>query len=97
MMFGSDLPKGNARGVIDTHVVRALHVLMNISASSTSESFNGKVFTFFHLGLIAALDDGDGLACVDLVGVDRVSVQVANRLDCSRWTEGIKHKIMEEY
>ena len=78
----SSIPKRNTRSIVDTHVVRTLHILVDITAACTSESFNGKIFAFLHLGLVATLDNRDGFASVDLVRINRVSVQVTNWLDC---------------
>jgi hypothetical protein len=39
--------------------------------------------TNLHFGGVAALDDGNGFTSVDLVRRNRVTVQIANRLDCA--------------
>lgn len=75
------LPQWDVLNIVDTGVVRCLHVLVNKTASSTSEGLNSKVLAFLHFGLVSSLDNGHRLASMNLVRVDRVSIQVADRFD----------------
>jgi hypothetical protein len=61
--------------------VRALHVLDDQAAAGGTECLDRKEFALLHLGLIAVFDDGHTLAGVNVVGANRVPVEVANRLD----------------
>lgn len=58
------------------------HIISDKPTARAAKSLNGKRLSFFHLGLVAALDNGDALAVgasVDRVLANRVSVQVADR------------------
>ena len=56
---------------------------MNRASSSAPKSFDGKDFSFFHLGLIGVLDKWDGLAAMDAILLDIVAS------DVSYWFYGI--------
>ena len=71
-------------------VVRALEVICDIASSSRPEGFDGENFTLLHLGLIIALDDRYGLATVDAVLNDVVTVEVSDRLDWVRLAVKLK-------
>jgi len=75
------LPKWDMLDVIYTSIVRSFHILMNETTASTSKGLNGKVFALLHFCLVTIVNNGNRLASVDLVRVDRVSVQVTDRLD----------------
>lgn len=77
----------DARGnglVAITHVVRHVALLADPAAAGGAEGLDGVELALLHLGLVAVVDDGDGLAGVDVVGVDRVPAQVADALDIVR-------------
>ena len=57
------------------------HIFMYISFTRATERLDSEHFTLFHLGLVAALDDGHALATVDLPLADVVACEVADRLD----------------
>lgn len=64
------------------------HLFKDPPDPGASESLDGVIFAFFHLGLIPCgavhLDDGDRLASMNHIWSDRVAVQVLNGLDCNR-------------
>lgn len=54
------------------------YIIADVAFACAAEGFNGKSLAFFHFGLIAALDDGHGLAAVDGVVSNGMAVQVAD-------------------
>jgi hypothetical protein len=67
---------------------KSAHLFKDPPDPGASESLDGVIFAFFHLGLIPCgavhLDDGDRLASMNHIWSDRVAVQVLNGLDCNR-------------
>ena len=57
------------------------HIISNISFACATERLNGKGFTLFHLGLVAALDNRHRLPAVNAIPADAMPVQVADALD----------------
>jgi len=53
-----------------------LQVFDDIAATSGSKRFNGVQFALFHACGFAALDDGNALATVNLIGRNAVAVEV---------------------
>mmetsp|Transcript_32861 Transcript_32861/g.79525 ORF Transcript_32861/g.79525 Transcript_32861/m.79525 type:complete len:254 (+) Transcript_32861:662-1423(+) len=80
-LLGARQSQGNVRGVEVLHVVRALEIFHDVSPSGGAERFDGEYFVFFHFGDVIAFDDGDRFAGMDLVGSDRVTIEVAYALD----------------
>ena len=54
------------------------YVISHEAFACATKGLNGKGLSFFHLGLVAALDDRDALTAVYGVLIDVVSVQVAD-------------------
>lgn len=71
--------QGHLGRVDAARVVRRLHVVVDVALARRAKRLDGEDFALFHLGLVAALDDGHRLAAVDLVLVDVVPVEVADR------------------
>lgn len=57
------------------------YALDNPSTACRAESFDGEVFSLFHLRLVVVLHEAYRFPTMDLVWVDRMSAQVFNGLD----------------
>lgn len=68
------------RPPLDPPAGAAAH-LHDVAAPGAPERLNGEKLPLLHAGGVAALDDGDVLTRVDLVGADAVAVEVAHALD----------------
>mmetsp|Transcript_11175 Transcript_11175/g.32085 ORF Transcript_11175/g.32085 Transcript_11175/m.32085 type:complete len:241 (+) Transcript_11175:642-1364(+) len=67
------------------HVVRALHVLDDVSPAGSSKGLNGVELAFFHARGIPTLDNGHTFAGVDLIWPDGVTREVADTLHWVRF------------
>jgi len=63
------------------HVMTAIYVFPNVTFSGRSEGLNSILFTFLHLVLILALNDGHALSSVNLVPLYAVATEILNRSD----------------
>ena len=57
------------------------YVVSNITLSCATERFDSKCLAFFHLCLVTALDDGHGLAAMNGVVANGMTVKVPYALD----------------
>mmetsp|Transcript_36851 Transcript_36851/g.83100 ORF Transcript_36851/g.83100 Transcript_36851/m.83100 type:complete len:333 (+) Transcript_36851:849-1847(+) len=79
-LLGLGHPQGDVASVEVLHVVTALEVLMHDSLAGRAERLDRVELALLHLGRVASLDNGHALARMDLVRVDRVTVEVPDRL-----------------
>jgi len=78
-------PQVNSRGIDILRIVARLHIIMHISLASTAERLDRKRLALLHLRLVGArLDYRNRFTAVDLVLIDIVPIQIANRLNMSR-------------
>ena len=73
-------PQRDVAHVEVLHVMGTLHVLVHVALARAAERLDGVELVLLHDGSLAALDDGHGLAGVDLVGRDGVTVEVPDAL-----------------
>ena len=62
------------------------HVVNSVAPPRRAKGLDGKHLTLLHLGLVAVLDERDGLAAVDVPLLDVVASDVAHGLDAVRLT-----------
>ena len=74
------------RSIVVPHIVRALHVLVNVALARAAKGLNGIKLVLLHLGVVIVAHNGDGFSAVDLVLVDRMAIQITDRLDCTKQT-----------
>mmetsp|Transcript_21727 Transcript_21727/g.49482 ORF Transcript_21727/g.49482 Transcript_21727/m.49482 type:complete len:359 (-) Transcript_21727:200-1276(-) len=64
----------------DFHVVGTLQVLDDVPFPCRRKSLNGVHLTLLHLGRVVVLHDWDRLTCVDLVGSNRMAIEITDWL-----------------
>ena len=60
------------------HIVRAISLLPHKSLPGRSKGLNGILLPFLHLLVCLSFNTGNSFPCMDLVGFNRMSIQISN-------------------
>jgi len=75
--------------VVVLHVVRSLHVVVDVTLSGAAKRLDGKEFSFLHARRFSTLHNRHRLSGVDAIRRDGMTVEVPNALHLRKnnWTK----------